>query len=203
MLPKKTAIKKQIPKTLIYKKFSKELVGKRKTKFEENISRINIVNEISPHSTNLKETEDTSAIFVLQIEIKSKDFDYDTIEMMAKLFKQKIITMLHFEDEYQLALYNIKILKTAWQKEEPSLTIVGYNLDEAWNNFIAQIGNIKLSADKNIDEEINRQICIEKQKKKIEALKNKMNKEIQSRKKFELYKEIKKLERELAEMDLD
>ena len=76
-LPKSTEIRKPIHKKLIYQKFSTELSRDKKSRFDEDISRIIITNEISENSINIKATEDVSAIFVVQIELKTRDYNVE------------------------------------------------------------------------------------------------------------------------------
>ena len=67
-LPKTSEIRKPLHKKLIYEKYAAELVGNKKDKFDADISRMIITNEISEASVNIKATEEISAIFVLQVE---------------------------------------------------------------------------------------------------------------------------------------
>ena len=64
-LPKTSEIRKPLHKKLIYEKYAAELSGNKKDKFDADISRMIITNEISEASVNIKATEVTSAIFLL------------------------------------------------------------------------------------------------------------------------------------------
>ena len=66
-LPKSTEIRKPIHKKLIYQKFATELNGDKKDKFDADISRIVITNEISEASVNIRATDKVSSMFVVQI----------------------------------------------------------------------------------------------------------------------------------------
>lgn len=46
-LPASTEIRKPVPKTVIFEKFATELSGARKKSFDNDISRIFVINEIS------------------------------------------------------------------------------------------------------------------------------------------------------------
>lgn len=197
-LPEQTSLKKQIPKTMIYKNFDKTLQGQRKTSFDNDISRIYIVNEISTNTINIRESKDINRIFFILIELKSKSYDDKNIETILKIFQQNTIAILSFEGEYQLAVFNIKLIKSAWQKDF-ELEIKGLDIKNVWDNFVIQIGSIDIKAHTNLDQAIISNIEKEKIKRQIISLKNKIKRESQAKKKFDLHKEIKELENKLEE----
>ena len=67
---------------------------------------------------NIKATEEISAIFILQVELKRKEYDDKNIIMISKLFGQKLLIVLHYENKYQLAIYETRLLKSDWKNEE-------------------------------------------------------------------------------------
>ena len=117
-LPKTSEIRKPLHKKLIYEKYAAELSGNKKDKFDADISRMIITNEISEASVNIKATEEVSSIFVLQVELKTKEYDDKNIVMISKLFGQKLLIVLHYENAYQLAINETRLLKSDWKNEE-------------------------------------------------------------------------------------
>ena len=95
-LPRFTEIRKQIPKKLIYQKYPSELSGDKREKFDADISKIVITNEISEHSVNIKATEKVNSIFVVQIELKNKAYNERNIILISKLFGQRLLLVLHY-----------------------------------------------------------------------------------------------------------
>ena len=83
-LPEKTALRKLIPKKHIYQAFSDDFIAEKKKLFDEDIKSITVVNEISPQSINIAETEQIGAIFVVEISLKKPDFQEKNIISMAK-----------------------------------------------------------------------------------------------------------------------
>lgn len=73
----------------------------------------------------------------------------------------------------------------------------GLNLDEVWDNFIIQIGDIQLEGNNSVEE----QVAIDNKRQeltvKIEVLKRRIYKEKQARRKYDLNKELKQLIAEL------
>ena len=136
---------------------------------------------------NIKATEATSAIFVLQVELKRKGYDDKNIIMISKLFGQKLMSVLHYENKYQLAIYETRLLKSDWKNEEEiSLKLNGLDLGSVWDNFVTQVSDINVQAENTLEEQINVEAEKEKLQKQIVDLELKARKEVQSKKKFEM-----------------
>lgn len=200
-LPKTSEIRKPLHKKLIYEKYAAELAGNKKDKFDADISRMIITNEISEASVNIKATEVISAIFVLQVELKRKEYDDKNIIMISKLFGQKLLIVLHYKDAYQLAIYETRLLKSDWKNEEEfSLRLNGLDLGSVWDNFVTQVSGIYVQDGNTLVEQINVEAEKEKLRKQIVELEIKARKEVQSKKKFEMVQRLYKYQRMLEDM---
>lgn len=200
-LPKSTQIKKNIYKKAIYQKFSKELSGSKKEIFDKEIKKITVIGEISEQSVNIKATEDTKAIFVVLIELKTKDFSNVNISLVSRLFGQKILIVLNFADEYRLAIYETKLLLGDWKKEgEISLRLQGLDLSIIWENLVTQVAKSEIEEGNSLVEQIDKENKKEKLIQQIEATEKKARKESQAKKKFELFQQIKAYQKELEEI---
>lgn len=200
-LPKTSEIRKPLHKKLIYEKYAVELSGNKKDKFDADISRMIITNEISEASVNIKATEDISAIFVLQMELKRKEYDDKNIIMVSKLFGQKLLIVLHYENAYQLAIYETRLLKSDWENEEEiSLKLNGLDLGSVWDNFVTQVSGINVQDGNTLAEQINVEAEKEKLRKQIADLEFKARKEVQSKKKFEMVQRLQQFRRKLKEI---
>jgi len=200
-LPKTSEIRKPLHKKLIYEKYAAELSGNKKDKFDTDISRMIITNEISEASVNIKATEEISAIFVLQVELKRKEYDDKNIIMISKLFGQKLLIVLHYENAYQLAIYETRLLKSNWKNEEKiSLKLNGLDLGCVWDNFVTQVSGIDVQDGNTLEEQINVEAEKEKLRKQINDLELKARKEVQSKKKFEMVQRLQQFRRKLKEI---
>lgn len=200
-LPKTSEIRKSLHKKLIYEKYAAELTGNKKDRFDADISRMIITNEISEASVNIKATEEISAIFVLQVELKRKEYDDKNIIMISKLFGQKILIVLHYKDAYQLAIYETRLLKSDWKNEEEiSLKLKGLDLGSVWDNFVTQISGINVQDGNTLVEQINLESEKEKLRKQIAELEIKARKEVQSKKKFEMVQRVNLYKERLRNM---
>ena len=196
-LPQCTELRRQISKKLICTKFSAELKGDRKNQFDGDISKVVILNEISPASLNIPEGEQVKSIFVVQVVLKDKNYNERNLVLLSKLFGQNMIFVLQYEDMYQLAIYQTRLLVSDWYEEEIKLRITGLDLDHVWEQMVSQISGIVASDEKTLDE----QIAIGEQKKKllkkITELEKKACKEVQSKKKYEMFQRMKEYQNKL------
>ena len=125
-----------------------------------------ITNEISEASVNIKATETISAIFVIQIELKRREYDDKNIVMISKLFGQKLLIVLHYDNKYQLAIYETRLLKSDWKNEEEiSLKLNGLDLGSVWDNFVTQVSGINVQDGNTLVEQINEEAEKEKLQK--------------------------------------
>ena len=69
-LPKSTEMSKQLPKKAVYAKFQMNTAAKEK--IDADISRITIVNEITPAKINIPAGEEVKSFFVLLVALKRK-----------------------------------------------------------------------------------------------------------------------------------
>lgn len=197
-LPEATEIRKNIFKNKIYNKYKEELSGNKKEKFDREISKIIITNEISEKTIKIPKTEEISSIFIIKIDLKTRDYTESNIVLITSLFGQNILYILNYKDQYKLAIFKDKLITSQWKKEEEiDLRLQGLNLSSIWDNLVIQVGDIKVEDGKTLEEQIEIDERREKLEKLILKTKKKMAREIQAKKKHELFKELKKYKEEL------
>jgi hypothetical protein len=198
-LPQATELNKFLPKKTIYAKFN--MKTSQRERFDADISRIVIVNEISSDTTAHAKGDDIEAFFVLLVTLKQVDYDERNIILLSKLIPQKMLFVLQYEEKARLAVYHTKLMQSDWKAiNEPSIQLKGLNLDTVWNNIIVQIGDIQIEQGNTLDEQLvidERQRMLQKQ---IDSLERQARAEKQPRRKFELVQEIKKLMMNLYEI---
>ena len=191
-LPKTTELSKQLPKKAIYLKFN--MTPAAKEKFDEEISRITIVAEISPARINIAAGKEISSIYVLLVSLKQKKYNEATVAQLFKLIDQNMVLLLEYEDEQRLAIHHTKLIQSDWKPvEEWTLALKGLNMDDVWNHIVTQIGSIDIEKGNSLEE----QIAVDEQRakilKEIARLEAQARKEKQPKKKFELVQKIQKL----------
>ena len=196
-LPRATEVKRQLPKSAIYRKFAMNTAAREK--FDADISRIDIVNEISPANTTLAAGESISSFFVLLVTLKRAEYDKKNIVLLSKLIEQNMLFVLRFEDQARLAVFHSRLLQGDWAPVDSfAVTLTGLNLDTVWENLLSQVGNVTMEPGRTLDEQLavdERQAKLQKQ---IEQLERKARAEKQPKKKFELHQQILKLKQEEA-----
>jgi hypothetical protein len=196
-LPTSTEVRRQLPKKAIFAKF--ELKPSQRDSFDADVSRLDIVNWISPKTVPaIAEGIEIKEFYVVEVSLKRKDFDERNIALIAKLIPQRILFALHYEDEIQLAIYHTKLFTSLWEKEdEAAVQLKGLNLDVVWENIVATIGCVTVEQGNTLNEQIVVNEHRAKMEKEIASLKRQMKATNQSKRKAELYDQIKELEKNL------
>ena len=193
-LPLSTEINKPLPKTVVFVKFA--LTAKQREYFDADISRMTLVNMVSPHTVPaLAEGSEVKSFYVLSIQLKRKDYDAKSITMLARLIPQNLLFVLQCNDEYQLAVFQERLFVSAWSSlcETKPLPLEGLDLDKVWTNLVAHIGDFSLQGENTLKAQIKQNEAQAKLQKQIEALEKKCRAERQPRRKQELFEELKKL----------
>jgi hypothetical protein len=171
-LPKSTELNKQLPKKAIYAKF--QMSPAAKVKFDADISRINIVGEISPNTAGIAQGDTVNAIFVLQVILKQRNFQPTTIAQISKLIDQSMLLVLDYGNERKLAIYHSKLIQTDWMPTDAcTVEWKGLDLDTVWENFITQVGGITIQQGNTLDEQIvadEKRAKLEKEIARLEKL---------------------------------
>ena len=196
-LPQTTEIRKQLPKKAIYAKF--ELKPAQRDGFDADVSRIDIVAVVSPTTVPaIASGENIKEFYVLEVQLKKKDYDEKNIAMLSKLIPQNILFALQYEDQTQLAIHHTKLIKSEWKPtDDTTISLTGLNLDTVWENIIKAIGEIQVQEGKTLVEQIQADERLAKLKKQIEELERKCRAEKQPRMRLELYEKLTILKKQL------
>jgi len=196
-LPKATEISRPLPKKAVFDMFKPNPADRKL--FDEQISRMAIVAEISPQTLAISASEDVTAVYVVHVMLKVPDCDKKNIALLSKLIDQRMLFVMQHGDNARLAAYRAGKVLVSDSKplKDWVLPLTGLDLEGIWENAIAQIGGIDISDGKDLDETIIESDRRDKLAKKIEALEKKAMSEKQPRKKWELAEEVRKLKIEL------
>lgn len=195
-LPKSTEMNKQLPKKAVYAKFQMNTAAR--DKIDADISRITIVNEISPSRINIPAGEEVGNFFVLLVALKKKNFDEKTIAALSKLIPQNILFVLEFEGQSKLAIYRTKLMQTDWKPTESrTLELRGLTLDKVWENIVVDIGKVSIADGNTLDEQIAADERRQKMEKELAKLEKQARAEKQPKKKFELVQRVRALQKQL------
>ena len=113
-LPQSTEVKRPLPKAQLYKRF--DWKPSQRESFDEDVSHLDFVNWIAPRTLPaIAEGAEVKEIFVIEVSLKSRDFDTKNIVLLAKSIPQRVIYLLRFENEAMLAVYHSKLFTAPWQ----------------------------------------------------------------------------------------
>lgn len=198
-LPASTEIHKLITRKRVYEHFGADMSAERRKRFEADIARMVLTNEISPVSINLPAGEQVQSFFVLQVTLKGKEFDAQNIALLARLFGQRLVMMLEYEGRQRLALWQGRLYMTEWADAGAwTLPLTGLNLDQAWEHIVAQIAGIDREPGRDLDEQLAQAAQREKLQKELARLEKQARAERQPKKKFELVQKIKAKQKEMG-----
>lgn len=197
-LPKSTELNQPLPKTAIFARF--QMNAAEKAKIDADISRIMIVNEVSAAKLNLAPGETVQTFFVLQVQLKQKEFSEKTLITLSKLIPQNMVLLLEYEGQAKLAVYHTTLLQTPWC--DPSaldISLKGLTMDAVWENVVIQIGGIQMQSGNTLEQQIALDEQRAKLEKEIARLEKLARAEKQPKKKFELVQRLNKMMRRLDE----
>lgn len=192
-LPQSTEVKRPLPKAQLYKRF--DWKPSQRDSFDADVSRIDFVNWISPRTLPaIAEGNEFKEIFVIEVTLKTHDFDLKSIVHLAKSIPQRVVYLLRFENEAMLAVYHTKLFTSSWQPlDNVSVPLDGLNLDTVWQNIFAFVGKLELTDGNSLTEQIRVNDERARLVREIESLERLMRSASQPRRQRELYAEIKKL----------
>ena len=192
-LPQSTEVKRPLPKAQLFKRF--DWTSSQCERFDAEVSRLDFVNWISPRTVPaIAVGHEVNEIFVVEVSLKSRDFDTKAITLLAKYIPQRIVYLLCYEDEAMLATYHAKLFTAPWQAvENITLPLSGLNLDTVWENIVSSIGDFSVEEDKSLSEQIKIDEERDKLLRQIAALERQMKATKQPRRKREIFVELQKL----------
>lgn len=196
-LPQTTEVRRPLPKAQLYKRFNWK--PSQRESFDGSVSHLDFVNWIAPRTLPaIAEGKEVKEIFVVEVSLKSRNFDNKSIVLLAKSIPQRVIYLLRHEDKVQLAVYHTKLFTGPWQSLQASnLTLSGLNLDAAWQNIVAFVGELEVADGNSLTEQIRVDEERARLVRQIESLERLMRSTSQPRRQRELYSEIKKLKASL------
>ena len=201
--PAATAVHRRLPKEAFYKHLP--LTKILKEKFVSDVDRIVVENSFTKENLNLASDAEIKEIMLLSISLKSQEFDGKVIEAIARQNPHKLVFLLSFENQQQLAVYHNKLYRTLWMAhDEIELKLQGYSLDEIWDSFIEQIALYEERDEETADLSMENRLAIQDQilklEKQIDKTENAMWKEQQPKKKFELHTRLREYQKKLEDL---
>lgn len=196
-LPDNCIINKPLYKKAVFEKFN--LKSAERDRFDADISKMAIVAYVSPSKIPaLHEGQEVKEFYVLQIQLKHKDYDSKNIMMLNKLIPQKMVFALEYDNNIQFCIFHTRLQQSEWvHASDATIPIKGLSLDDVWNNIVSEIGGLSNDTEETLEQQIIDREEREKLLKQIEALEKRCRLEKQKHKKYELHQQLLKLKEEL------
>lgn len=211
-LPKSTEYGKRIPKQKFYENIT--VTPSLKRAFIDQIKTIRWTHKIASSTINLAEGKNVSEIEVFEITLNTKALDENVLRQIDREVPYHILYILRHEAECQTwigykeaaesgsnAFKVVKYYHTDWSSEaDIDIQIEGLSLDEVYENLVRRIAGEVLSPEQeeeDLKKSIKRDEEIQKLKKQIDVLQNKIRKEKQLNVQMKLNSELKALKNEL------
>ncbi len=200
--PTSTYLHKRLPKEAFYRNLT--LSPTVKAHFVSDIDSIYIEYGLSKENLNLANDSDIETIYLMQLILKKQDYDPKILEAIARQNPNRLVFLLVYEDQIQLALYEKKLYCDSWSSAgEVGLKAQGQSLQRIWDGFIMQIalgeGSNSCYDELPVEERLQRQDKIKALEKQIIKMEAVERRERQPHKKFELHQKLELLREELEE----
>lgn len=191
-LPQSTEVKRPLPKAQLYKRF--DWKPSQRNSFDGDVARLDFVNWIAPRTLPaIADGAEIKEIFVIEVSLKSRNFDPNNIVLLAKSIPQRVIYLLRFEDEAMLAVSHTKLFTSSWQPlDNVNVPLEGLNLDAVWQNIVTFVGKLELADGNSLTEQIRVDEARARLIRQIELLERQMRSTVQPRRKREIFAEIQK-----------
>lgn len=198
-LPLNTEINKPLYKKAVFEKFN--LKTAERDRFDADISRMAIVAYVSPKKIPaLAEGQNIKEFYVMQVQLKKREYDTKNILLLQKLISQNLIFALEYEGNVQFCIFHTRLQQSAWVKySEAIIPLKGLNFDNVWNNIVAEIGGLDNDAEESLEQQIVNREEHEKILQQIASLEKRIINEKQTRKKYELHQQLLMLKEELKD----
>ena len=196
-LPASTLVNRPLYKKAVFEKFN--LKAAERDRFDADVSRMAIVAYLSPAKIPaLHPGQEVKEFYVLQVQLKQRDYDTKNILLLQKLIPQKIVFALEYDEEVQFCIFHTRLQQSEWKHaSEAEIPLKGLTFDDVWNNIVAEIGCLDNAAEDTLEQQIINREEKEKLLRQIEVLEKRCRTEKQTRKKYELHQQLIKLKENL------
>jgi len=199
-LPRSTEVNRRVAKEKLYQNAA--LVPRTREMIKDQIDSVFWRNKLADSTMAISAGETVAEIQIFEIQLRQRELDKRVLPAIAKAIPYKILFILVFGDEAQLWIeVSGTFYNTDWQPLGGfALKFEGLNLDAVYENLARQISGGRLGTEGDIEEAVDRDKQRQKLEREIAALEKKLLREKQFNKQVELNGELKRLKKELEEL---
>ena len=199
-LPRSTEVNRRVAKEKLYQNAA--LVPRTREMIKDQIDSVFWRNKLADSTMAISAGETVAEIQIFEIQLRQRELDKRVLPAIAKAIPYKILFFLVFGDEAQAWIEAAGMFyNTEWQPLGGfTLKFEGLNLDAVYENLARQISGGRLGTDGDIEEAVDRDKQRQRLERDIVALEKKLLREKQFNKQVELNGELKRLKKELEEL---
>ena len=199
-LPRSTQVNRRVAKEKLYQNAA--LTPQTRQMIKDQIESVFWRNKLADSTMAIGAGETAREIQIFEIQLRQRELDKRVLPAIAKAIPYKILFILVFGDEAQVWIeVSGTFYNTDWQPLGGfTLKFEGLNLDAVYENLARQISGGRLGTDGDIEEAVDRDKKRQKLERDIAALEKKLLREKQFNKQVELNGELKRLRKELEEL---
>lgn len=199
-LPASTIVNKPLYKKAVFEKFN--LKTAERDRFDADVSRMAIVAYVAPSKIPaLHEGQDVKEFYVLQVQLKQRDYDTKNILLLLKLIPQKMVFAMEYDEEVQFCIFHTRLQQSEWKHaSEAEIPLKGLTFDDVWNNLVAEIGGLDNASEETLEQQIIHREEREKLLQQITSLEKRCRAEKQTRKKYELHQKLQELKLKIKQV---
>ena len=199
-LPRSTEVNRRVAKEKLYQNAA--LVPRTREMIKDQIDSVFWRNKLADSTMAISAGETVAEIQIFEIQLRQRELDKRVLPAIAKAIPYKILFILVFGDEAQLWIeVSGTFYNTDWQPLGGfALKFEGLNLDAVYENLARQISGGRLGTEGDIEEAVDRDKQRQRLERDIVALEKKLLREKQFNKQVELNGELKRLKKELEEL---
>ena len=199
-LPRSTQVNRRVAKEKLYQNAT--LAPQTREMIKDQIDSVFWRNKLADSTMAISAGETVAEIQIFEIQLRQRELDKRVLPAIAKAIPYKILFILVFGDEAQLWIEAAGMFyNTDWQPLGGfALKFEGLNLDAVYENLARQISGGRLGTDGDIEEAVDRDKQRQRLERDIVALEKKLLREKQFNKQVELNGELKRLKKELEEL---
>ena len=188
-----------LPNNTLLSKQKFALTAAQRQRIDADIARIDIIARLAQDTLPaIAVGKEVKEVYVLSVSLKTKDYHPDSIKLLARLIPQRMLFVLCYEHQAQLAIIHEGLHTSSWRaKDEVFIPLSGLNFDAVWEQLVATIGNISLNNEQTLGERIQKKQEQERLLKEIEQLERKMDKEKSLGKQMQLRSQVNELRKRL------
>ena len=199
-LPRSTQVNRRVAKEKLYQNAA--LAPQTREMIKDQIDSVFWRNKLADSTMAISAGETVAEIQIFEIQLRQRELDKRVLPAIAKAIPYKILFILVFGDEAQLWIEAAGMFyNTDWQPLGGfALKFEGLNLDAVYENLARQISGGRLGTEGDIEEAVDRDKQRQRLERDIVALEKKLLREKQFNKQVELNGELKRLKKELEEL---